>query len=334
MPVAPNNLRKLKMTNTHSRIEHFPLPLFSSVMGIGGYALATRAAGLSKLTIAMTVLATVIGLLVATLYGLKAMKYPKAVQADFGHPIRHAFFPAISIGLLIMAEVYFPLSEAVSFALWIIGAVLQLWFTLHILTTWMYHDKFEITMITPAWFIPVVGNVLVPIAGIHHAPVELLWFFLSYGMFFWLVLQTIMMYRVIFHTTIPPKLMPTFFIMIAPPAVSFTSYVQMTQGMEHGLDHFALFLYFIAAFITLMLLYRAKKFISLPFALTWWSYTFPMTAVTTASFMMAHAFTDSSLHTLYNSIAWGLFGLTSVIVFVVMVQTTRAMLAGKVCVPD
>lgn len=322
------------MSVKHSRLEHFPIPLFASVMGLGGYTLATKAAGIPALTLVMTVISSLVLVLVSVAYLFKFIRYPNAVKHEFNHPVRHAFFPAMSIGLLIMAEVYFPLSPALSKFMWMLGAVMQLVFTLHILTTWMFHDKFDITMITPAWFIPVVGNVLVPVSGIHHAPVELLWFFLSYGLFFWLVLQTIVMYRVIFHAPIPEKLLPTLFIMIAPPAVSFVAYVKLTQGIEMGIDHFAWFLYYVAIFMTAMLLYRVKKFIVLQFALPWWAYSFPLAAITIASFMMAQAMHNSSMHTVFVVIAWVLFALVSCVIVMLVYKTIRAMLAGKICVPE
>lgn len=322
------------MSAGHTRLEHFPIPLFASVMGLGGYTLATKAAGIPTLTLFMTLISTLVLVLVSVTYLLKFMRYPNAVKHEFNHPVRHAFFPAISIGLLIMAEVYFPYMPMLSKVMWVVGASMQFFFTIHILTTWMFHDKFDITMITPAWFIPVVGNVLVPVAGIHHAPVELLWFFLSYGLFFWVVLQTIIMYRVIFHAPIPAKLLPTLFIMIAPPAVSFISYVKLTQGTEAGIDHFAWFLYYVAIFITALLLYRVKKFTVLQFALPWWAYSFPLAAITIASFMMAQAMHSSPMHGVFLVLAWTLFALVSCVIALLVYKTIRAMFAGKVCVPE
>ena len=322
------------MLSGHSRLEHFPITLFTSVMGLGGYTLATKVAGMPTLTLLMTAVSTLVLLLVGMTYLLKLMRYPNVVKHEFNHPVRHVFFPAISIGLLIMAEVYFPFSPILSEVLWVVGAVMQFLFTIHILTTWMFHENLNVSMITPAWFIPVVGNVIVPISGIHHAPVELLWFFLSYGLFFWVVLQTIIMYRMVFHAPIPTKLLPTFFIMISPPALSFVAYLQLTHGVVTGVDHFGLFLYYVAIFMTAMLLYRVKKFIVLQFALPWWAYSFPLAAITIASFMMAQAMHNSSMHVVFAAIAWVLFALVSCVIVMLVYKTIRAMLAGKICVPE
>jgi len=102
-----------------------------------------------------------------------------------------------------------------SFWLWSIGTVLHLALTLYVMSSWMHHTKYEITHMNPAWFIPVVGNILVPIAGLHHAPAEVSWFFYSVGLFFWPVLTAILFYRLIFHTSLPERFVPTLFIFIA-----------------------------------------------------------------------------------------------------------------------
>jgi tellurite resistance protein len=39
----------------------------------------------------------------------------------------------------------------------------------------------------------------------------------------WAVMFTIIMNRIVFHKTLPQKLMPTLFILIAPPAVALIS---------------------------------------------------------------------------------------------------------------
>jgi nitric oxide reductase large subunit len=47
-------------------------------------------------------------------------------------------------------------------------------------------------------------------------------------MFFWLVLFIIIFYRITFHQRLAEKLIPTLFIMIAPPALGFISYIRLT----------------------------------------------------------------------------------------------------------
>ncbi|MFX4155809.1 C4-dicarboxylate ABC transporter, partial [Aliarcobacter butzleri] len=75
----------------------------------------------------------------------------------------------------------------------------------------------------PAWFIPIVGNLIVPLAGVGIVDNTILYFYFSIGIFFWINLFAIILNRIIFHNQFAPKLKPTHFILIAPPAIGFIS---------------------------------------------------------------------------------------------------------------
>lgn len=67
----------------------------------------------------------------------------------------------------------------------------------------MHHEIISrFNTLTLAWFIQVVGNVLVPVAGVPLGFVDVSWFFFSIGMFFWLILMTLVFNRMIFHQAI------------------------------------------------------------------------------------------------------------------------------------
>ncbi len=85
--------------------------------------------------------------------------------------------------------------------------------------------------------------------------------------------------RVIFHGGLPEKMLPTLFILIAPPAVAFIAYL----GLTGELNAFAKILYFHALFTTVLILSFADRFVRLPFYLSWWAYTFPLAAITLAN---------------------------------------------------
>ena len=92
----------------HTRLAHFPVALFSTVMGSAGLAIAWhKAAQLlgwpAIVGQALTVLASGLFVLLCALYGLKAMRHPDAVAAERRHPVKMNFFPTISIGILLLA---------------------------------------------------------------------------------------------------------------------------------------------------------------------------------------------------------------------------------------
>jgi tellurite resistance protein len=191
---------------------------------------------------------------------------------------------------------------------------------------WIHHDKFEVHHINPAWFIPVVGNVLVPIAGMELGYTELSWFFFSIGMLFWLVLFAIIFYRVLFHNPLPGKLMPTFFILIAPPAVGFIAYMKLTGE----LDAFGRILYYSGLFLTLLLLTQVKRFSRLQFFLSWWAYSFPLAAIAVATLVM---YQKTAMPT-FAVLGLIFLGLLTIIVLFLLYKTFRAIGHHQICMPE
>ena len=317
--------------NPYSRLENFPISFFTVVMGLTGFALAWEKA--EKLyTIGVPVhlffsgLAAAVFLLLLFIYGCKLLRYPAAVAAELHHPVKLNFFPAISISMILTGTAILEINREVSFLLWAGGAVLHLMFTFYVMGVWIHHDRFEVVHINPAWFIPVVGNVLIPIAGSAHGFPELSWFFFSVGMLFWLVLLSIIFNRVFFHNPLPERLMPTFFILIAPPAVGFIAYLKL--GGE--VDSFARVLYYSSLFLTLLLFTQIRRFIRLPFFLSWWAYSFPIAAITIATLIMA----DHTALRGLQILSWCFLALLTLIVGYLIARTLLATGKGEICLPD
>jgi tellurite resistance protein len=314
-----------------ARLRHFPVSFFAVVMGLAGFTLAwQRAAARFSLPAALgdtfSVVTVLVFVVVAALYATKLARHRAAVAEEFRHPVRINFFPAISISLLLLAMVLIdPLPDTARWS-WTAGTVLHLAFTLYVVNRWIHHPGIEVVHVNPAWFIPVVGNVLVPIAGVRFAPAEVSWFFFSIGIVFWLVLLTIVMYRLFFHAALPERLAPTLFILVAPPAVGFLAYVALTGDV----DAFARVLYSTALFFTLLLAAGAARFLRTRFFLSAWAYSFPLAAVTIASFAIAHR----TGGTIYDWLARLLLVVLTVVIGLLVARTATAVVRGEICVPE
>jgi len=311
------------------RLQNFPVSFFSIIMGLSGFTIAwEKVAHLLKTHIGFEsyfAWGTLgIFVLIALVYLAKIIRYPQAVVAELKHPVKLSFFPAFSIALLLLAIAMIPQSESLAEGLWIAGTAIHLVLFLYVVNSWMHHEHYQPQHISPAWFIPAVGNVLVPIAGMHFGYVEISWFFFSIGIMFWIILFTIFFNRILFHNPLPTHLVPTFFILIAPPAVGFVSYMKLNGG----LDNFAHILYYIGLFLTLLLFSQFKKFFSLPFFLSWWAYSFPIAAITIASLLMYQ------LHqkVIYAYIGGFLLSVLTLIIALLIFKTIMAISKKKVCV--
>ena len=233
------------------RIKYFPISAFSIILGLTGLAIVFQKAEEIMgfpFKIDMIIISITIAIFasISFMYLVKVFKFPDEVIDDFENPVKLSFFPTISISILLLSIAFLNIDMVTSKVLWIIGTTVHTFFTYKVISIWMMHPKFEIKHINPAWFIPVVGNILIPVAGVQHYSPEISWFFYSVGIIFWIVLFTIFMYRIIFFHPLPEKLLPTLAILISPAAIGFIAYVKLI----HQIDSFARILYYFALFLT------------------------------------------------------------------------------------
>ena len=155
---------------TASRLEHFPISFFAMIMGLSGLTIAwekiQHVFSLDfHITSSMAGITAVVFLALVITYVTKLLRFPDAVAQELHNPIKLNFFPAISISLLLLSIAFLSTSQVLSHWLWLAGSVLHLGLTLFIFNAWVHHEHFEVHHLNPAWFIPAVGNVLVPVAG-------------------------------------------------------------------------------------------------------------------------------------------------------------------------
>jgi tellurite resistance protein len=309
----------------------FPVSFFSVVMGLAGITIAfQKAEVLFSISFQISrfffFLAICTFLAILFLYLAKMVFYKDYIIKEFRHPVRLSFFPTISISMLLLSVASHEYSESIAFFSAVSGASLHLFFTLIIISQWIKQDRFDIKHMNPSWFIPAVGNILVPVAGYNIFNDFTLWFFFSIGFLFWIALFVIFLYRIIFHHPLPDKLLPTLFILIAPPSVGFIAYSKISGP----LDHFSFFLYSIALFLFALLLSMGKMFGKLNFYLSWWAYSFPIAALTIATFSFYH----SSRYELLKYFGIFLLGFLFIICILLIVKTVQVILKKGICIEE
>ena len=324
-------MEESKTADTQPRLLHYSVAWFAMIMGLLGFAIvwlrAATVLGTPQIVGRVLLGVAIAALLaVASLYLAKLIRHRHSVLGELNHPIKRNFFPTISIVLILISIAILEDLEGVSFWFWAVGSALHLFFTIYVMSIWIGRSDLTIAHMNPAWFIPVVGNILVPIAGVHHASPEISWFFFSIGLVFWLVLLTIVFYRIIFHDPLPERLVPTLFILIAPPAVGFLSYMALTES----LDVFARILVYFAMFLTLLLFSLVRRFGRLKFFISWWAYSFPMAAMTLAT-MRLYSKTELAFHL---GLVIGLLAVLSIIILILAVRTVVAVSRREICVEE
>jgi len=315
-----------------SRLCNFHITFFAIVLGMAGFTLAVQKAGellhpLHGISTVLLLGTFALFVLVGVIYLYKGVACPGAIRKELNHPVKINFFPLVAKTLLVLSVALLERNMAASFYCWAIGTALQFVASIFVISEWIQHERFKIEQMTPGWFIPIVGSIIVPIAGVKHGFVELSWFFFSVGLIFWLILLVIVLYRMFFHMPIVERLMPTLFILFAPPAIGFIAYVRLNGGV---LDGFSRILYYFALFMFFLVLYQLPRLMKINFYLSWWAYSFPLAAKTLASFLMLSLTQDSFI----RLIAWFELAFLTLIIALLIVKTVQAISRGEICVEE
>lgn len=315
----------------HKCVSHFPVTMFATTMGLSGLTIATgkmdwMGPWADTLSMAMAFLTFAIYITILALYTFKSLRHPQAVLQEWDNPIKISFFPAASISLLLLGAAFLPINERISFFLWATGTFFQFFISLAIIHSWINHERYQVIHSTPAWFIPVVGNIIVPIAGVPHMGAELSWFFFTWGFLFWVILLTLIMNRLVFHNPIPQKLLPTLFIILAPPSIGFVSYTTLTGQ----LDSLARMMFYAAVFFFIVLLGQIRRFAKVEFSLAWWAYTFPMAAFTIANNVMG----ELTGNLIFTTASYVLYIFCCAIIVSLTIRTFYTACIGRFFLPE
>ncbi|OCL86595.1 SLAC1 anion channel family protein [Arcobacter porcinus] len=313
-----------------NRLQFFPIMMFAIVMGMGGLTLVFQKLSLisnfssyfSKISLLLT---TVLFSIIAISYLLKIIFYKEEVKKELKHPIRINFFAAFSISILILSASFREYDIDTSKILFYFGALFHIYFTYYTIRFWI-NNSLEIVHSNPAWFIPIVGNLIIPIAGVNFFNNQILIFYFSIGLFFWLVLFSIILNRIMFHQPFAAKFMPTMFILIAPPSIGFISYIKLTNS----LDFFAQILFSLGLFFTILVAFMYKNFLKIRFFISWWAFTFPMAAVTLSTLLM-YELTNNEI---FIYLSYFLSTITTFIVVLVAFSTIKYISKKEICIME
>jgi tellurite resistance protein len=311
------------------KLDYLPVSLFGSVMGLTGLSIAWRLA--QAQFGAPTWIATSIGALailafvaLAIGYGVKSATAPEAVAREFRHPIAGNLFGTVLISLLLVPIVLAPVALRLAQTVWVAGAVSMFAFALFIVKRWM-SDRQQVAHATPAWIVPVVGLLDVPLAlpSLDLPPMHgLMVAALAIGLFFAVPLFTLIFSRLLFEPPMPEALQPSLMILVAPFAVGVSTY-SVTVG---AFDLVAQGLFMLTLFMLAVLLAHMRKLITCcPFQVSWWAVSFPLAASAIASLRYAAAQPSG----IAGFIAALLLALATVTIAAILVRTLVGLARGE-----
>jgi tellurite resistance protein len=273
-------------------LEHLGLIWFVPVMGLSGLSLAWgQAEGLfgSSGLLAAHLIGALAALLFAVLLLLSLWRlgrWPRSLHLEWMHPVRHVFLATVPVSLILLATVGTTLTGVASHwdALWQVGAVAQGLLTLAVLWRWQRMRAARWPGVTPGLLIPVVGNVLVPLAGLRLGHPD--WSLLQAGMgiLLWPVVLVMLVLRVRRIGVWPDRLRPSVFILVAPPSVIGLDLMLWQVGPGPVVLCWVLGLGFLAWAMA-----QLPRCFDQPFGMPMWSMSFPLAAFASFTLRLGHA---------------------------------------------
>ncbi len=308
---------------------------FAIVMGLSGLSLAWHRAvplmGEMATGIALVIgaLASLVLLVLLGASWVRWQRHPEAWADDLKHPVRHTFVAAIPIAVMLVATVATALLGPTAWGsvLWWLGSLSQFAVTLWVLSRWWLGNKaggLQWASVTPALFIPIVGNVLAPLAGVPLGHGEWAAAQFGLGLMFWPVVLVLLVVRLAVQGAWPERLLPTAFIFIAPPAVVGLSSLQLGAPLLIGWLCWGMALFSLLWVATL-----APRLRTLAFSVPHWGLSFPLAAL--AALTLRLATPGSGLLAVLGPV---LLALASIIILGLCMGTARGLRDGTLLAPE
>ena len=179
------------------------------------------------------------------------------------------------VGMLIGAQVH-RVSPRTGVAVVVFFTVVSATFAGWLLAHWI-GGNLRMENVHGGYFLPTVAGGFIAAGSLAHVGLpELGYCAFAVGLFFWLVIGTLILTRVAVHPELPAPLVPTLAIFVAPPAVGGSAWFVLTG--VHA-DLVSLSLAGITAILALMQIALLPRYRRLSFSLGFWSFTFPYAAV-------------------------------------------------------
>jgi C4-dicarboxylate transporter/malic acid transport protein len=327
---------------------------FAAVMGTG--VLALTAHSLSGRWPWLAPLVQALHWFNVALFGILALpwltrwlRFHDAALATLKHPVQASFYPTFAIALLVLAAQWLAITGDARLALgfWWAGTGLVFVFSFAVLFHMFRGEHVDLEHVTPAKFIPAVGLVVVPVAGGPLLELQsggarelaLLANLLGLG-------AGSMMYVGLLGLTLQRKLLakpavgiltPTAWIHLAPLGVIPVSLLNVLDQLPFAVARapflfLSLLLWGFGVWWLVMaglLTWAARRAGQMPFALSWWGFTFPLGAFVAASLRLAPLTGIAGVDT----VGVGCWGLLVVVWLVTLAHTLRGIASGAIFQP-
>jgi tellurite resistance protein len=333
--------RPSRITRAIALLEHLAPAWFAMVMGWCGLSLAWLRATdvLGDTALGLGLVGAIFALLVFVLLCLSCVVrlayHPNAVAADMRHPVRHAFMATLPLSIMLLAGIGVSLfwntsrtlDTLLTFA-WMVGSVLELAASVWVISRWLNtpdNGGLQWAAFTPVFFIPVIGNVLAPMAGVTIGLEAWAAAQFGIGLLLWPVLQTMLIIRMAQAGPLPAAMSPSIFITMVAPSIIGLCFLQFDAPLSLAWGSWGIGLFCLALSLT-----QIRTILEQPFGLPHWAMSFPMAAFTTLTLRMSQEHGGAWL----QLPATLLLAVTSLLILGLTLGTWRGLRHGHLLVPS
>ena len=333
-PGPPTLTAHLNKMNPHTTPLKFLSPAwFAMVMGLCGLALAWHRAapvmgemaGAGALVVGA--LAALVAVALAGFSLLRWQRYPAQPAEDLRHPVRHPMVAAMPVSLILLATVATALTgpSLLARALWVVGCTWQFGVTVWVLARWLKPGEgLAWPSATPLLIIPVVGNVLAPLAGVNLGFANWSAAQFGIGLLLWPVALVLLAVRIGLQGMWPERLLASTFITIAPPSVIGVAALQLGAPTLLAWMAWGVALLFLAWSLTVF-----RRVISQPFSIAFWALSFPL-----ASFSALTLRLSTDVGGAFQALAMVALAFSSLVIVALALATGKGLREGTLLAPE
>jgi tellurite resistance protein len=308
-----------------------PLSLFAIPLGLAGLGavwsqastLLSAAAWPSEMLYSMS---AILWLAFTASYALHSARHTGSLRRDLRHPqTSHlsAYVPVVGLLLVAHYGARVPAEVALSACLVLVVAVAVL--AAHTLSYW-FTSTVSVEAIHPGFLLPVVASAFIASiaftsVGAAGASVAAI----GVGLFFWLVVGTLVISRLIVGTALPAALVPSMAVLATPPATGGTAWLLAHPGVSESFpDAFA-------GILMMMILVQFMLFplyLRLRFSLAFWTFSFPIAAST--NFLLR--WMPGRIAPEWYPVGWVVIAIATLAIGVIAIRTVILLVATSTLV--
>jgi tellurite resistance protein len=305
-----------------------PIPgaFFGMVLGIGGLGAAWRVAARvwgypAAIGDGLMLAAVIIWLAWIALYAAKWVNHRAAALTEFNDPVA-----SFALGLLPMATLLASIGlkqVAPGVAWWLMAAGIVGGIALTAkLNGGLWQGDFKLEHMSPLTILPPVGTAYTgALAAAAFGHVEVATIMWGAGVVTWLVMDTLIIFRLLTHG-LPLPLRASIGIQLAPPTVGCLAYLGFHEGAPDKAVHFLIGY----GLLQLIILFRLNSWIrQQPFSPGAWAFTFGVAALAGSTLICLERQPGGAL----GALAWPAFVFANLFIGYIFVKTINLAVAGR-----